>query len=231
MLQGTGGAQRLMARSAGCSRWGGAPKDPKGGGAIRCCSGAVPANLPRAASRTQWGTNSGPPASSPSPPSVRLLPPPHPPPLPSAFSSSSSSPSLLSPPGSRDSSESRKWPRGRNAAADARSGPPPQPRYVRAAPRWEEGGAGGRGGALRRLPCPQGGVSPDRAVCIGNAGGGGWVAVGRKGCWPGFEVGGGGRLFCTRWLLARGGCMGCYWPRCCLPWCVVGGLSVIQREC
>lgn len=76
---------------------GGSPKDPKAEGAIRRCSGDPRKPPPRAASRRQWGTNHGPPASPtpsfrpspssfPHPPSplgffLLLLPPPsHPPP-------------------------------------------------------------------------------------------------------------------------------------------------------
>lgn len=92
-----------------------------------------------------------PPPSLPS----RLFPPPPPPPFPPP------------PHRSRDSSESRKWPRGRTAAADARSGPPRSPGTCGRPRAGKEGG----GGALRRLRCPQGGVSPDRAVCTGRAGG------------------------------------------------------------
>lgn len=101
--KGLGGAQQPWlcgVLGEGCVWWwwggGGSPKDPKAEGAIRRCSGDPRKPPPRAASRRQWGTNHGPPASPtpsfrpspssfPHPPSplgffLLLLPPPFPPP-------------------------------------------------------------------------------------------------------------------------------------------------------
>lgn len=174
-LQGPGGCSAAMALRG--ARGGMCVVVVVGGGVLqripkrRAPSGAapgIPANLPPAPPPADNGARTTAPPRPPPPPSVPLLPPsPTLPPL-SAFSSSSSPPLPTPPHRSRDSSESRKWPRGRTAAADARSGPPRSPGTCG---RPRAGKEGGGRGALRRLRCPQGGVSPDRAVCTGRAGG------------------------------------------------------------
>lgn len=211
--KGLGGAQQPWlcgVLGEGCVWWwwgGGSPKDPKAEGAIRRCSGDPRKPPPRAASRRQWGTNHGPPASPtpsfrPSPSSF-----PHPP-SPLGFFLL-----LLPPPSHPPPTALATAPRAENGPAAAppplmRAPDPPAAPVRAGGPALGRRGVGGHCGGCGALRV---GSAPTGLFVQGELG----VPIGHRGCWPGFGVVG-GAVNCTRRVLAGGGAAwGGYWPWCC----------------